>query len=76
MRAHAGAESSYSVVEDGDPDPQPGKKGKRLFVNDPTVFQTCVLGLPSQVNKFDSNRPLLTVWDCSTLLPHRVRSER
>ena len=27
MRAHAGAESSYSVVEDGDPDPQPGKKG-------------------------------------------------
>ena len=26
MRAHAGAESSYSVVEDGDPDPQPGKK--------------------------------------------------
>ena len=32
----------------------------------------CVLGLPGQVNKFDSNRPLLTVWDCLTLLPHRV----
>ena len=27
-------------------------KGKRLFGNDPTVFQTCVLGLPGQVNKF------------------------
>ena len=36
-------------------------KGKRLFGNYPTVFQTCVLGLPGQVNKFDSNRPLLTV---------------
>ena len=36
----------------------------------------CVLGLSGQVNKFDSNRPLLTVWDCLTLLPHRVRSER
>ena len=24
--------------------PQVGKKGKRLFGNDPTVFQTCVLG--------------------------------
>ena len=31
---------------------QAGKKGKRLFGNDPTVFQTCVLGLPGQVNKF------------------------
>ena len=25
------------------------------------MFQTCVLGLPGQVNKFDSNCPLLTV---------------
>ena len=32
MRAHAGAESAYSVVEDGDPDPQPGKKGEMLHV--------------------------------------------
>ena len=32
----------------------------------------CVLGLPGQVNKFDSNRPLLTVWDCLIPLPHRV----
>ena len=32
-----------------------------------------MLGLPGQVNKFDSNRPLLTVWDCLTLLPHRVK---
>ena len=45
--------------------PQAGKKGKRLFGNDPTVFQTCVLGLPCQVNKFDSNRLLPTVWDCT-----------
>ena len=32
MRAHAGAESSYSVVEVGDPGPQPGKKGEMLHV--------------------------------------------
>ena len=52
--------------------PQAGKKGKRLFGNDPTVFQMCVLGLPGQVNKFDSNRLLPTVWDCLISLPHRV----
>ena len=34
------------------PYPQVRKKGKRLFGNDPTVFQTCVLGVPGQVNKF------------------------
>ena len=34
------------------PYPQAGKKGKRLFGNDPTVFQMCVLGLSGQVNKF------------------------
>ena len=27
-------------------------KGQRLFGNDPTVFQMCVLGLAGQVNKF------------------------
>ena len=32
--------------------PLAGKKGKRLFGNDPTVFQTCVLVLFGQVNKF------------------------
>ena len=52
--------------------PQAGKKGKWLFGNDPTVFQTCVLGLPGQVNKFDSNRLLPTVWECLISLPHRV----
>src|SRR6185437_3189317 len=52
--------------------PQAGKKVQRLFGNDPTVFQTCVLGLPGQVKKFDSNRLLLTVWDCLIPLPHRV----
>ena len=30
MRAYAGTESAYSVVEDGDPDPRAGKKGKML----------------------------------------------
>ena len=30
MRAHAGAEFAYSVVEDGDPDPRAGKKGEIL----------------------------------------------
>ena len=30
MRAHAGTESAYSVVEDGDPDPRARKKGKML----------------------------------------------
>ena len=30
IRAHAGTESAYSVVEDGDPDPQPRKKGEIL----------------------------------------------
>ena len=31
-----------------------------------------MLGLPSQVKKFDSNRLLLTAWDCLIPLPHRV----
>ena len=30
MRTHAGTESAYSVVEDGDPDPRVGKKGEIL----------------------------------------------
>ena len=30
MRAHAGTESAYSVVEDDDPDPRAGKKGEIL----------------------------------------------
>ena len=34
------------------PNPQAGMKGQRLFGNDPTVFQMCVLGLSGQVNKF------------------------
>ena len=31
------------------PYPQAGMKGQRLFGNDLTVFQTCVLGLPCKV---------------------------
>ena len=30
MRAHAGTESAYSVVEDGDLDPRAGKKEEML----------------------------------------------
>ena len=32
MHTHAGAESKYSVVEDGDPDPWARKKGEMLHV--------------------------------------------
>ena len=32
MRAHAGAESAYSIVEDGDPDSRAEKKGEMLYV--------------------------------------------
>ena len=60
------------VVGESVPIHKPERKGKRLFGNDPTVFQMCVLGLPGQVKKFDSNRLLLTVWDCLIPLPHRV----
>ena len=51
-------------------------KGKVTWAKRDVDPHACVLGLPGQVNKFDSNRPLLTVWDCLTLLPHRVRSGR
>ena len=62
------------VLEVGDPDPQPGKKGEKSRGRSEMSVPMRVWGLPGQVNKFDSNRPLLTVWDCLTLLPHRVRS--
>ena len=83
MRPHAGARRLTTrrrivawifVVKVGDPDPQPGKKGEKSCGR--LGSHTRVLGLLGQVNKFDSNRPLLTVWDCLTLLPHRVRSGR
>ena len=51
-------------------------KGKVAWAKRDVDPHACVLALPGQVNKFDSNRPLLTVWDCLTLLLHRVRSER
>ena len=50
-------------------------KGKVAWAKRDVDPHACVLGLPGQVNKFDSNRPLLTVWDCLTLLSHRVRNE-
>ena len=39
-------------------------KGKVAWAKRDVDPHACVLGLPGQVNKFDSNRPLLTVWDC------------
>ena len=36
------------VVGESVPIHKPEKKGQRLFGNDPTVFQTCVLGLSLQ----------------------------
>ena len=47
-------------------------KGKVAWAKRDVDSHACVLGLPGQVNKFDSNRPLLTVWDCLISLPHRV----
>ena len=61
MRAHAGAESSYSVVEDGDPVPRHGKKGKCCPCELRELHVACVLGFPCKVKKFDSNRPFLAV---------------
>ena len=40
------------------------RKGKSHVVD--FVPHACVLGLPCKVKKLDSNRPLLTVWDCLT----------
>ena len=58
MRAHVDTVSVYSVVEDGDPDPRAGKKGEMLRGDS---FPCVCLGLPGQVNKFDSNHPFLAV---------------
>ena len=54
LGAHAGTESTYSVIKDGDPDPKAGKNGE-MFRGDSVPMR--VFG---QVNKFDSNRLFLT----------------
>ena len=41
MRAHAGTESAYSVVEDGDPDPRAGKKGE-ILCGDSVPMRVCL----------------------------------
>ena len=56
--------------------PWTGKKGKRLLGSDSTMLQACVLGLPLQGWKFDSESSVSRGnWDCLIPLPHRVRSE-
>jgi hypothetical protein len=57
---HASVEHG-SVVGEGDPDPQPGKKRGKVAWVDPSVLQACVSGLPCKVKKFDSNHPFLVV---------------
>ena len=42
------------IVGESGPDPRNGMKGKRLVQSDSTVLQACVLGLPLQGWKFDS----------------------
>ena len=57
------------------PCPWTGMKGKRLLWSDSSVLQACVLGLPLQGWKFDSESSVSRGnWDCSIPLPHRVRS--
>ena len=56
--------------------PWTGKKGKQLLESDSSVLQACVLGLPLQGWKFDSESSVSRrYWDCLIPLPHRVRSE-
>ena len=50
LRNTTGAERKLVPCSRGESSyPRAGKKGKRLFGNDPTVFQTCVLDLPCKV---------------------------
>ena len=42
------------IVGESGADPRTGMKGQRLLESDSTVLQACVLGLPLQGWKFDS----------------------
>ena len=57
LRNTTGAGRKLVLCSQGEwPYPQAGMKGQRLFENDPTVFQTCVLGLPCKVEiRFESS---------------------
>ena len=44
----------FSVVGESGPDPRTGMRRQRLLGSDLTVLQACVLGLPLQGWKFDS----------------------
>ena len=55
--------------------PWTGMRSKRLLESDSLVLQACVLGLPLQGWKFDSESSVSRRnWDCLIPLPHRVRS--
>ena len=62
---------SSHVVGESAPIHKPERKANGCLGTTLRCFKR-VLGLPGQVNKFDSNRPVLTVWDCLISLPHRV----
>ena len=60
------------VVGESVPIHKPERKANGCLGTTRRCSKMCVLGLPGQVNKFDSNHPLLTVWDYLISLPHRV----
>ena len=56
------------VVGESDPIHKPERKVNGCL----GTTRWCSKRVCDQVNKFDSNRPLLTVWDCLISLPHSV----
>ena len=72
---HGCREWRFSVVGESGPDPWIGMRSKRLLGSDSSVLQVCVLGLPLQDWKFNSESSVSrSYWDCLIPLPHRVRS--
>ena len=72
---HGCREEWFSVVRESGTDPWTGMRSQRLLGSDSTVLQACVLGLPLQGWKFDSESSISREnWDCLIPLPHRVRS--
>jgi hypothetical protein len=65
----------FSVVGESGPDPWTRIRSKWLLESDSIVLQACVLGLPLQGWKFDSESSVSRrIWDCLIPLLYRVRS--